>query len=257
MDVKWYGTATIGIKENGNEILFDPFLRRNPFLKNTTGIDGFTGRKAIFVTHGHFDHIWDIPAILNMDKDVTVYCTQVAADNLIKQGADSSRLHIIEHGDKIETDGLTVTAYKAKHIVFDAGYIAQVFARCVFLCPVLFKLVAWNHQCPLKDEILIYEIDNGEKRVMLSGSFGWFEDIEYPENADMFVLAHGGSTRVPKLVSPFIAKTKPKKILMDHWDDAFPPLTRRVNAEKSCRILKSEYNDIEFIMPQEQKIYTV
>lgn len=257
MDVKWYGTATVGIEENGEEILFDPFLRRNPFLKNTTGIDGFAGRKAVFVTHGHFDHIWDIPALLDMDKDVTVYCGSVAADNLLKKGVDPSRLHIISHGDKIQAGSMTVTAYKAKHIVFDAGYVAQVVPRCTLLFPVLFKMVTWNHQMPLKEEIMMYEIDNGEKRVMLSGSFGWFEDVQYPENTDMFVLAHGGSTRVPKLVSPFIAQTRPKRVLMDHWDDAFPPLTKRVNVEKSCRILGDEYKDIEFVIPEIQKKYTV
>ena len=48
----------------------------------------------------------------------------------------------------------------------------------------------------------------------------------------------------------FIAKYHPKKIFVDHFDDAFPPLTREVSVERLRRTVKKNHPDIEFIVPE-------
>jgi L-ascorbate metabolism protein UlaG (beta-lactamase superfamily) len=67
MKLKWYGTATILLEQDGTQLLFDPFLSLNinvfmPTLDELSLIDN------ILVTHGHLDHIVDIPAILNGEQ---------------------------------------------------------------------------------------------------------------------------------------------------------------------------------------------
>ena len=59
MRVTWYGTATIGIDDGESKILFDPFVRRNKKLEYSTPLEGFAGFDGVFITHGHFDHLYD------------------------------------------------------------------------------------------------------------------------------------------------------------------------------------------------------
>ena len=59
----WHGTASIEIGHSGGRLLFDPFvpLSGSPVPVTIEEFDGFTD---ILVTHGHLDHIADIPQIV-------------------------------------------------------------------------------------------------------------------------------------------------------------------------------------------------
>ena len=76
MKITWYGTATIGIDDGKTKIIFDPFVRMNKRIE-TTPVEGFAGFDAVFVTHGHLDHIYSIPELAKVDQSVPIYCTQV------------------------------------------------------------------------------------------------------------------------------------------------------------------------------------
>ena len=86
--LKWYGTATILLEQDGTELLFDPFLSLNnkcfkPPVEELAAIEN------ILVTHGHLDHIADIPAILKQGTGTaTVYCTAKPRETLISKGVD-------------------------------------------------------------------------------------------------------------------------------------------------------------------------
>ena len=71
MKITWYGTATIGIDDGKTRLIFDPFVRMNKRIE-TTPVEGFAGFDAVLVTHGHFDHIYSIPALAEVDKKVPI-----------------------------------------------------------------------------------------------------------------------------------------------------------------------------------------
>lgn len=252
MKVTWYGTATIGIDDGKNKILFDPFVRRNKKLKNSTPIEGFAGFDAVFITHGHFDHLYDVPELTRVDKSVTVYCTKTPCETLMRKNVPKNRISVIKPGDSVEIGNFKVTAFQSKHIRFDAGYISSVFGRCAVQFPKTFSLFLKNIDMPQKREIVMYKIENGEKSVLLSGSFGTVEGVEYPKGCDMFVLANGGNHSIPSLTKPFIESTHPKKVFVDHFDDAFPPVTKRVCVEKFRDDMSRTHPEIEFIIPNER-----
>lgn len=252
MRVTWYGTATVGIDDGKTKILFDPFIRRNKKLTDSTPIEGFAGFDAVLVTHGHFDHIYDIPELMRVDKEVPVYCTKTPSETLKKRGADGKRIHIIKAGETFEIGDFKITTYQSKHIKFDVGYILSVFGRCAVQFPKLFYEFAQHVKMPEKHEIIMYKVECEGKSVLISGSFGTVDGVEYPKDSDMFVLANGGNMSIPKLTRPFIESTHPKKVLVDHFDDAFPPLTRRVPVEKFRDIMKETHPEIDFIIPTER-----
>ena len=227
MKITWYGTATIGIDDGTTKLLFDPFVRMNKRIE-TTQIDGFTGFDAVFVTHGHLDHIYSIPELTRADERVPVYCTAVPRKTLVGRGVPPERIRVIAPDDVIRVGGFTVRVRRFRHIVFDPIYILTVVPKCVVMFPRLFWQTYMNHKMPEGGEIVAYEIEAQGKRIFLTGSFREYPGEAYPEDVDLFVLANGGSVFVPEKTKDFIDRYRPKRILVDHFDNAFPPVTRRI-----------------------------
>ncbi|MBQ7688589.1 MAG: MBL fold metallo-hydrolase [Clostridia bacterium] len=249
MKITWYGTATIGIDDGETKLLFDPFVRMNRRL-STTPPEGFAGFDAIFVTHGHFDHIYWIPEIMRIDEKVPVYCTRTPKDTLVSRGAPADRIREIRPEDEIKVGAFTVRVWKFRHIVFDPIYILTVFPKCTFLCPQVFWQGYINRKFPENREIVAYEIVSEGKRIFLTGSFRDTPEIDYPHDIDLLVLANGGSVFVPEKTEGFLAKYRPKAVLIDHFDNAFPPVTRNVSVKRLCRKINKNHPDMQVIVPE-------
>ncbi len=249
MKITWYGTATIGIDDGKTKLLFDPFVRMNKRIE-TTPVEGFVGFDAVFVTHGHFDHIYSIPALAEVDKNVPIYCTATPKKTLMKRGVAEDRLKTIQPDDVLQIGEYTIRVHRFRHIVFDPIYILSVVPKCAVMLPRLFRQAYWNRQMPEGHEIVAFEIEAHGKKIFLTGSFREHPAQQYPEDIDLFILANGGSVFVPEKTKAFIERYHPKKIFVDHFDDAFPPLTRAVSVKRLRKTINKNHPEIEFIIPE-------
>ncbi len=247
--ITWYGTATIGIDDGKTKLIFDPFVRMNRRVE-TTPVEGFCGFDAVFATHGHFDHIYSIPAIAGIDKDVPVFCTKTPAKTLIQRGMPEDRINVIKPDDEVNVGDFTVRVHRFRHLIFDPFYILSVVPKCVVMFPLFFRQIYLNHKMPEAGETVAYEISAHGKRIFLTGSFREHPEGTYPENVDLFVLAVGGSVFVPENTRHFIDRYRPEKILVTHFDNAFPPVTRTVSVERLRRTVNRNHPEIEFIIPE-------
>ena len=87
MELTWLGTAGFRIKTGSTTILLDPYLSRNEMARpeqplNPSDIDD---GNLIFISHGHFDHIMDIPEIVSK-TEAKIYCGAGIDDTLIQKG---------------------------------------------------------------------------------------------------------------------------------------------------------------------------
>lgn len=249
MKITWYGTATIGIDDGKTKLLFDPFVRMNKKIE-TTPIEGFVGFDAVFVTHGHFDHIYSIPELTEKDKTVPVYCTETPKKTLMKNGVPEERFRLIKPDDVIKIGDYTIRPRRFRHIVFDPIYILTVVPQSILMLPRLFWQAYMNHKMPEGGEIVAYEIESQGKKIFLTGSFREYPEEVYPDDIDLLILANGGSIFVPEKTKGFIDRYQPKKIMVDHFDNAFPPVTREVSVSRLKNMINKNHPDIEFIIPE-------
>nr|MCR5041459.1 hypothetical protein [Clostridia bacterium] len=152
-------------------------------------------------------------------------------------------------GDELRVGGFRVRVWRFRHIVFDPIYILSVVLKCVVMFPRLFWQAYMNRKMPENGEIVAYEIECGGKRIFLTGSFREYPGVEYPKNVDLFILANGGSVFVPEKTKHFIDTYTPKTILVDHFDNAFPPVTRTVSVKRLEKTIKKRHPEIRFIKP--------
>ena len=105
--------------------------------------------------------------------------------------------------------------------------------------------------------MIAFEVTDGKKRVFVLGSAGKADGVEYPKNADLLVLPFQGHSRMYAYAMPFVEDFQPKKIMLDHFDDAFPPLSKRVKTQKFFKRMAEEKPEIPVFEPVEDEWYEI
>ncbi len=236
MRLTWYGTAALLLASGETVIAFDPFLgiglsQTDP--GHVEDADAFAGAADVFVTHGHFDHIIQIPALFARSQ-ATVHATAAPCDTLVRMGFPAERLDLIRPGQTLETGGFQVRTLPARHCRFNAGIVLKtaLSPRVWANARHLLRLLRWGRQCAENGEILFYELEAEGKRVQILGSLGLDPAADYPTGADALVLPYQGRSDLPSYAAPIVHRLKPKQVLLDHYDDSFPPMTASVDTEK-------------------------
>jgi L-ascorbate metabolism protein UlaG (beta-lactamase superfamily) len=207
----------------------------------------------ILVTHGHLDHIVDIPTILKQGVGkTTIYCTAKPRDVLISKGVDETRIRQIKPGDNLGFGPFEVKVLKGKHIVFNTGLVIKTFfSPCVLTYRRnLGYMLKENRICVEAAETVVYDICAANKRVLLLGSLNLDDNTEYPKGADLLILPFQGRSDLAKYAMPFIDRLQPKKVLLDHFDDTFPPISSNVKTGLFISRMQQKNPDIPVICLQ-------
>ena len=232
MNLRWYGTAAVVLESEGYRIAFDPFLGfplHEDADRRALMTGAFRSADAVLVTHGHLDHIHDIPELFG-DTDIPVYATQTPCATLMKLGVDKDQLRLIAPGDTLRIGSFTIKVYQGRHCRFDFAVMCKtVFKKQTLLHPLrLISLLRTHKAFPENGETLFYEIEAEGTRVQLMGSMGMDPDASYPENADVLILPFQGTGDPAKTVRPIIERLQPRSICLDHYDDTFPPMSSEI-----------------------------
>ncbi|MDR0314301.1 MAG: MBL fold metallo-hydrolase [Treponema sp.] len=249
MKLKWYGTASILLEKEGTQLLFDPFLS----LNGTTfkpSIDDFAAVKNIFVTHGHLDHIIDIPLIAERGGNkATVYCTATPYKVLTSKGVANEQIHKIAPGDVLNIGSFEVRVLKGKHIEFNKGLILKTILnpRVLAYRDNLMFISRENKVCIEAGETVVFDIYSSQEHILLLGSLNLDEHTEYPTGVDLLILPLQGRSDISRYAIPFIDRLLPKKVLLDHFDDTFPPISSAVDTGSFVKLLAEKHPSITVI----------
>lgn len=103
VEITWLGHAAFRFRlDDGATLLIDPFLRNNPLCpaeeKQPERAD------ALFITHGHRDHLGDAAAIA-LSTGATVFSIFEIKRWLMQQGVDDSRTVPLNKGGTVSAPG--------------------------------------------------------------------------------------------------------------------------------------------------------
>lgn len=249
MKITWYGTASILLEAGGERILFDPFVQL-PGGEHIFPPDTFIREKHILITHGHVDHLLSVPAIQKRSK-AAVYCTNQAAVTLERFSGRRGQVVRIAPGDRINIGGMQITVLPGKHIRFDRRLVLEVLfrPRTYLRLQNSLYLAKMNHRFPENGETVMYQIEAEGKVILLMGSLALCDGVDYPWGADLLVLPFQGSSRLVEAALPVIETLSPKNVLLDHFDDAFPPISSSIDTGEFVKRMAREWPDIKVMIP--------
>jgi hypothetical protein len=128
--IRYLGAGGLYLEWRGTPILFGPFFSNPSFARAYfgrlaadrdrigTGLEGMDlgGVKAIFVGHAHYDHLADVPFIVeNFSRDARVYVNQTGANMLAKVKSVQGKVHPLVDKQEVPLGLIRVRAVKSKH----------------------------------------------------------------------------------------------------------------------------------------------
>ncbi len=240
MKLTWYGTASIMLETAESIIAFDPFMKRLPQGAEPQSLAderkaAFLSADKVIITHGHLDHLASVYELYN-DRSCNVYASKTPLNTLRAQGFAAERLHLAQPGSILEFSDLSVLVHQGKHVKYDLGVLLQILGRISSKEDFRqLRQLSWlNGLYPENGETLFFEIIAEGKRMQLMGSAELAVDADYPTGADVLILPHQGRSDIDRHNMRIVHRLKPKRVLVDHYDDSFPPISSRVPAEAFC-----------------------
>lgn len=250
IEITWFGTATILLNVNGEKLLFDPFFRMNKKLGKPK-LEEFCGVDYIFNTHPHFDHLRDLPEILQ-NTNAEFYGTPTAYLRLEAKNSNLEKENILCQHSEVKIKNGTVKVYRAKHVKNDFSIIMKTALRIIFKCKFkqAKKILKEHNEFRMGGDIVAFEVSCDGKKILLFGSAGFDDCADIPKDVDILIWPFQGRSNMTKYSLPIIEKINPKTIILDHFDDAFPPITGLINTDKFVSVMKKKHPEIEVITPK-------
>ena len=260
MKVTWLGTASILLEDGDRKILFDPYLKmRNPLLP-LFPLDDIGDVDAIFITHPHFDHFADMKAVMEHCQ-APVYVCERGLEIAREQNYEMKRMRRIAPEDEIRLGGLRVRAYRSCHCMYDKPVVRETVSRTM-KPPHLregLSIEKLNHhfRIDMQRDVLAFEVTNALRSVFLLGSANCCGDVAYPMNMDLLIYPYQGRSDMQTYSVQFLDRFMPRRVMLDHFDDAFPPITAQMDCTPFVRQTRLSHPDIQMLVPKELIAYEV
>lgn len=257
MYITWLGTATFVLESGGERILFDPFRQ---LQGGEVGLaeEDLLAYDTVFITHCHFDH-FSFVAEKAEEWDCTVFCTGQCIRTMDRLGCQTDRLVRIEPGQTYRIGQIRIRPLKARHIDFQWRHLMDTMSplrtlRYASNLPYLF----WaNRTFKEGGEILAYQIEAEGRTILLLGSLAIDATEAYPHGADLLILPYQGNSNLPAQARQVIGTLRPKAILLSHFDNAFPPMSRNVDLRSLKKLVKEEFPSIKVVKPLAGKLVRI
>ncbi|SFW71839.1 MBL fold metallo-hydrolase [Amycolatopsis australiensis] len=252
MTLRWWGNNSWEIVLPGVTILIDPWLTRfktgtytpagadprTPLTVNRALIDGYLDRgflraKHILVTHGHYDHLTDVPYLAKR-TGATVIGTETHLSLMAALGTPEDQLAIASGGEDLTFDGYAVRVLRSLH--------SAVGARAQVPFPGSRPLSRRDRPRVIADLVeggtLAYAVSGGGASVLNFGGSNYVESELAGLRPDVLLLPVGGAKvtqYVPRLLRVL---GNPRYVAATHWDDFDLPLGQAHDPNGGLEVLR-------------------
>jgi L-ascorbate metabolism protein UlaG (beta-lactamase superfamily) len=250
MEIKWLGAAGFQISTGQDVFLTDPYLSRNPRAlprQNLTASD-LPAASRIFITHGHFDHILDVPPIARQ-TGAHVYCAETAAGSLIRNGVDEQKIKPVSSDEAIfKFPGYSAQAFFSSHVRFDLplvlGTLKNIHIRFFRYLP-LFR----NFPC---GQVLSWRFHLENRIIQFFGSAGSSPAELEKLGAlpmDILMLPLQGHSHICRIGLDYVRYLKPAVVIPHHHDDFFPPISKSIDIGPFVDGVKKYHPKTKVLLP--------
>ncbi len=251
MKITWMGTACFGIESGQDKILIDPFLE---LAGGSYGadIEELMSYDTVFVTHCHFDHLFTAEEMVEQSQgDISVFCTKQCCETIGQFLEDESNVVQIEAGRSYYIGSINIDVLKGRHIEFQKSHILDTLSlgRVLRYCRNLPFLYWANRTFKEAGESVAFHLKVEGKQLLVLGSLAVDPEETYPEGVDVLILPYQGNNDLPARAREVLLRLKPKSVLLSHFDNAFPPMSRDVDLKPLKKMMQEEFPDIHVVKP--------
>jgi L-ascorbate metabolism protein UlaG (beta-lactamase superfamily) len=252
MTVRWWGNNGWEIRVGTKTILIDPWLTRfktgtytsagadprTPLSVDRALIDGYLDRGElradhILVTHGHYDHLTDVPYLAKR-TGATVFGTETHLSLMAALGAPEDQLAVASGGEDLTFDGYSIRILRSLHSATgDRARVAFPGSR---------PLSRRDRPRVIEDLVeggtLAYAVSGGGASVLNFGGSNYVESELVGLRPDVVLMPVGGA-KVTQYV-PRLLRTlgNPRYVAATHWDDFDLPLGQAHDPNGGLEILR-------------------
>jgi L-ascorbate metabolism protein UlaG (beta-lactamase superfamily) len=244
----WLGAAGFHVKYRGEELLLDPFLSRPMGGSRPANVEAehFARVSLILVSHGHFDHAMDAGRLARL-SGARVFAPAKTCSRLSRGGLADTRLFANERHARVEWNGVHIEVVPSRHIRCNPALVVRSLVRIVRgrLATVMFRL--WRDYPKGSDSEFL--LDFAGYRVLHSGSGGgdWARLSRLHPNC--LLLPYSDRLDLPDYYMEAVRTLVPDTIVLDHFEDFFPPLHVSYPIEEFGIRVKREFPHIRLISP--------
>lgn len=249
LSLTWLGAAGFFIQSGKTGFLIDPFISRSQAARPSVRIpaENLTDASAIFITHGHFDHVIDVPELVEQGN-ATVYCTPATAGKLADRGVPKDLVVGVVQGDRFELDGFTAEPFTSRHVTFDRELVISTLKKGGFSFLKQWRLITGFPT----GGVLSWRFKVGSKMVHHFGS-GGSTDSELAQftglKTDILLVPLQGRTDICIVAQKYVETLKPDMVIPHHHDDFHPPISSLVDIEPFISGIKSNNPRTKIIVP--------
>ena len=253
--IKWLGCAGYEMHFGDFSVVSDPFIAAH--AKTDLTVEDVEKCDVMILTHAHYDHITDIPA-LHKRFGAQVICGEQTADPLMRW-ANLTPMDIMTAypGQALDYDAVKITPFQGQHTRLAETYegLVERAGRSPFLAvhPELMELYLVgsreyrNYLLTAPDGFKVLHWGNPVRRPVL---YNWVKEIQ----PDVLILQCTGTTPDINVAVSLIKEAHISCVIANHFD--FPGDYRETveklkkglqEAVPACRFIIPEYNQwIEF-----------
>lgn len=258
MDITWLGTASILIKSKDTVLLFDPFF--GSFREDGVSfpLEILPLVQAIFITHPHLDHFCNIDTILKQST-APVYVCRRGIEIARHHELETDRFREVQNGSTITLPDLKIQTYQSCHCRFDKTTVRETLHKALkpeHLTQAL-QIEKLNRQYRIdaENDVFAYKIQADGRTLFLMGTANLREDISYPQHMDLLIFPYQGRSDMADYSLSLFEKLKPQAVLLDHFDDAFPPISCAMDCSEVIRLAARHFPDMKIFQPKPLETY--